>query len=182
MTPTGTAAATPYLRVEGLAKRFPGDVHELAAENGISFSVPRGKLFTLLGPSGCGKSTTLRCIAGLERPERGSIVVNGRAHVDTDAKIFVSPDKRGIGMVFQSYAIWPHMTVYDNVAYALEVKKTPRSEIRPCWSSWRGASRAWRIDLCPSLLRGRETVRADRRWRPDDEAIRAQSAISDKTL
>jgi len=131
MTPAGTAADTPYLRVEALAKRFPGEAHELAAVNGISFSVPRGRLFTLLGPSGCGKSTTLRCIAGLERPEQGMVSVNGRTHVDTAAKVFVAPDKRGIGMVFQSYAIWPHMTVYQNVAYALEVKKTPRGEIRP---------------------------------------------------
>jgi len=131
MTPTGTAAGTPYLRVEALAKRFPGEDHELAAVNGISFSVPRGTLFTLLGPSGCGKSTTLRCIAGLERPEGGLVAVNGRTHVNCAAKIFVPPDKRGIGMVFQSYAIWPHMTVYQNVAYALEVKKTPTSEIRP---------------------------------------------------
>ena len=99
--------------------------------NGISFSVPRGKLFTLLGPSGCGKSTTLRCIAGLEKPEQGCVTVNGRTHVDAAANIFVAPDKRGIGMVFQSYAIWPHMSVYQNVAYALEVKKTPRGEIRP---------------------------------------------------
>ena len=131
MTPTGILAGTPYLRVEALAKRFPGDAHELAAVSGISFSVPRGKLFTLLGPSGCGKSTTLRCIAGLEKPEGGFVGVNGRTYVDCAANIFVPPDKRGIGMVFQSYAIWPHMTVYQNVAYALEVKKTPHSEIRP---------------------------------------------------
>jgi len=68
-------AAEPYLRVEGLVKRFSGEGHDLAAVNGISFSVPRGRLFTLLGPSGCGKSTTLRCIAGLERPEGGVIAV-----------------------------------------------------------------------------------------------------------
>jgi len=131
MIPASAAQGTPYLRVEALAKRFPGDAHELAAVSGISFTVPRGKLFTLLGPSGCGKSTTLRCIAGLERPESGFIGVDGRTFVDSEANLFVSPDKRGIGMVFQSYAIWPHMTVYENVAYALEVKKTPRSEIRP---------------------------------------------------
>ena len=131
MTVTGASADTPYLRVEGLAKRFAGEAQDLAAVNGISFSVHRGKLFTLLGPSGCGKSTTLRCIAGLEKPEQGIVVVDGRTHVDAAANTFVSPDKRGIGMVFQSYAIWPHMSVYQNVAYALEVKKTPRSEIRP---------------------------------------------------
>jgi iron(III) transport system ATP-binding protein len=129
MTSNSTASA-PFLRVESLAKTFAGEGQALAAVNGISFSVPKGKLFTLLGPSGCGKSTTLRCIAGLERPEGGVIAVNGQTHVDAARGIFVPPDKRGIGMVFQSYAIWPHMTVYENVAYALEVKRIPRSEIR----------------------------------------------------
>ena len=123
-------AAEPYLRVEGLVKRFSGEGHDLAAVNGISFSVPRGRLFTLLGPSGCGKSTTLRCIAGLERPEGGVIAVNGRMQVNVAGNIFVPAHLRGVGMVFQSYAIWPHMTVYQNVAYALEVRKTPRAEIR----------------------------------------------------
>jgi len=127
---TSSTASAPFLRVESLAKTFAGEGQALAAVNGISFSVPKGQLFTLLGPSGCGKSTTLRCIAGLERPESGVIVVNGQTHVDAARGIFVPPDKRGIGMVFQSYAIWPHMTVYENVAYALEVKRIPRSEIR----------------------------------------------------
>jgi iron(III) transport system ATP-binding protein len=125
-----TPSGTPYLRVEGLVKRYAGEGHDLAAVNGISFSVPRGDLFTLLGPSGCGKSTTLRCLAGLERPEGGLITVDGETHVDAGANRFVAPEKRGIGMVFQSYAIWPHMTVFENVAYALEVKKVPRDETR----------------------------------------------------
>ncbi|HET7197695.1 MAG TPA: ABC transporter ATP-binding protein [Burkholderiales bacterium] len=115
-----------FLRVEGLVKRFSA---EAPAVNGISFSVPKGQLFTLLGPSGCGKSTTLRCIAGLERPEGGTVSIDGVEVFSRNA--FIPPDKRGIGMVFQSYAIWPHMSVYENVAYALEVKKTPRAEIRP---------------------------------------------------
>jgi iron(III) transport system ATP-binding protein len=127
---TGSGAGSPYLRIEALAKTFAGEGHELAAVNGISFSVAKGKLFTLLGPSGCGKSTTLRCIAGLEKPESGSVAVDGRTYVDAAAGIFVPPDKRGVGMVFQSYAIWPHMSVYENVAYALQVKKVPRSEVR----------------------------------------------------
>jgi iron(III) transport system ATP-binding protein len=117
-----------FLRVEGLVKRFASDA---AAVNGISVAVPKGQLFTLLGPSGCGKSTTLRCIAGLERPEGGAISIEGKTVYSSGEDVFVTPDKRGIGMVFQSYAIWPHMTVYQNVAYALEVKRTPRGEIRP---------------------------------------------------
>lgn len=120
----------PYLLVESLTKTFAGEGQNLAAVNGISFSVPKGQLFTLLGPSGCGKSTTLRCIAGLERPDGGTISVNGQTHVDATQGVFVPPDKRGMGMVFQSYAIWPHMTVYENVAYALEVKRVSRSETR----------------------------------------------------
>jgi iron(III) transport system ATP-binding protein len=120
----------PYLRVDSLVKRFSADGQGAAAVNGISFAVPKGRLFTLLGPSGCGKSTTLRCIAGLERPEEGSISIDGQPQVDAKNDVFVPPDRRGVGMVFQSYAIWPHMTVYENVAYALEVKRTPRDEIR----------------------------------------------------
>jgi iron(III) transport system ATP-binding protein len=121
-------AEAPYLRVESLVKRFAAD--GAAAVSGISFSVPKGRLFTLLGPSGCGKSTTLRCIAGLERPEAGAITIDGRTVYSSKDDVFVNPEKRGIGMVFQSYAIWPHMTVYQNVAYALEVKRAPRAEIR----------------------------------------------------
>jgi len=124
------AILQPYLQVESLVKKFSGEGHDLAAVNGISFQVPKGRLFTLLGPSGCGKSTTLRCIAGLEKPEGGAISVNGQVQVNTAEKVFVPPHKRGIGMVFQSYAIWPHMTVYENVAYALEVKHVPRREVR----------------------------------------------------
>ena len=120
----------PYLRVEALAKKFAGEGRELAAVNRISFSVPKGELFTLLGPSGCGKSTTLRCIAGLERPEGGAIAVADKMVYSFEKNIFMPPEQRGIGMVFQSYAIWPHMSVYQNVAYALEVKRTPRSETR----------------------------------------------------
>jgi len=124
------ALSSPYLQVESLLKKFSGEGQDLAAVNGISFAVPKGQLFTLLGPSGCGKSTTLRCIAGLERPEGGCISINGQIQVNSAEKIFVPPHKRGIGMVFQSYAIWPHMTVYENVAYALQVKRVPRDQVR----------------------------------------------------
>ena len=93
-----------------------------AAQN-ISFDVPEGKLFTLLGPSGCGKTTTMRSIAGLERPTSGEIDVNGMAVYSSGKKIFVSPNKRNFGMVFQSYAIWPHMNVFQNAAFPLEVGK-----------------------------------------------------------
>jgi iron(III) transport system ATP-binding protein len=89
----------------------------------VSFDVPDGELFTLLGPSGCGKTTTLRSIAGLERPKSGSIDVGGRAVFCSEKRIFVAPNRRNFGMVFQSYAIWPHMNVFKNVAFPLEVRK-----------------------------------------------------------
>jgi len=91
------------------------------AARDVSFDVPEGKLFTLLGPSGCGKTTTLRSIAGLERPRSGEITLGGRAVYDSGRKIFIAPNQRNIGMVFQSYAIWPHMTVFENAAFPLKV-------------------------------------------------------------
>src|SRR6188508_2850730 len=112
--------------IENLRKTFvaPGNV-VVNAVDGISLGIGTGKLITLLGPSGCGKTTTLRCLAGLERPESGKIIIAEETVCDTDRGIFVSPSDRGIGMVFQSYAIWPHMTVYQNVAFPLEVQREP---------------------------------------------------------
>jgi iron(III) transport system ATP-binding protein len=100
-----------------------------AAQN-VSFEVPEGKLFTLLGPSGCGKTTTLRSIAGLEKPIAGEIEVAGRLVYSSDKGIFVAPNKRNFGMVFQSYAIWPHMNVFQNVAFPLEVRRFAKKDIR----------------------------------------------------
>lgn len=87
----------------------------------VSFEVPTGKLFTLLGPSGCGKTTTLRSIAGLERPESGEISESGETLFSSARGVFVKPADRRFGMVFQSYAIWPHMSVFQNAAFPLEV-------------------------------------------------------------
>ncbi|HEY2528517.1 MAG TPA: ABC transporter ATP-binding protein [Xanthobacteraceae bacterium] len=97
--------------------------HSVKAAQDVSFEVPDGALFTLLGPSGCGKTTILRSIAGLERPKSGSIEVAGRIVFCADKGIFVAPNRRNFGMVFQSYAIWPHMNVFKNVAFPLEVRK-----------------------------------------------------------
>jgi iron(III) transport system ATP-binding protein len=93
------------------------------AADEVSFEVPKGVLFTLLGPSGCGKTTTLRSIAGLERPTSGEIEANGRIVYSSPRNIFIPPNRRNFGMVFQSYAIWPHMTVFANTAFPLEVRK-----------------------------------------------------------
>ena len=112
-----------YLQIKDLVKKF-GDV---AAVDGLNLSVEKGKLLSFLGPSGCGKTTTLRMIAGLERPTAGKISVNGT--VLSDEKNTVLPEKRNMSMVFQSYAVWPHMTVFDNVAYGLKIKKYPKTEI-----------------------------------------------------
>jgi iron(III) transport system ATP-binding protein len=110
--------------VENLSKTFiaPGNV-VVKAVDGISLGIETGKLITLLGPSGCGKTTTLRCLAGLERPEAGRIVIANETVCDIARGIYVSPSDRGIGMVFQSYAIWPHMTVFENVAFPLKVAR-----------------------------------------------------------
>src|SRR3972149_3977744 len=115
----------PAVAIRNLEKRF-GDFH---AVDDLTLEIPEGKILTLLGPSGCGKSTTLRCLAGLERPDAGEIRFNGEAVFSKARGVFVPPEKRQIGMVFQSYAIWPHMTVFENVAYPLRVRRAPRAEI-----------------------------------------------------
>lgn len=110
--------------IENLCKVFQTSSQtEVRAVDGISLNVADGKLITLLGPSGCGKTTTLRCLAGLERPDSGRIVIGDTVMYDSAKRIFVSPSDRGIGMVFQSYAIWPHMTVFENVAFPLRVAR-----------------------------------------------------------
>jgi iron(III) transport system ATP-binding protein len=119
--------------IENLRKSFVASGAEVRAVDGISLGAETGKLVTLLGPSGCGKTTTLRCLAGLERPQAGRIVIANRTVFDSEKKIFVPASDRGIGMVFQSYAIWPHMTVFENVAFPLRVsraKKYSAAEIK----------------------------------------------------
>lgn len=118
--------ARPFLRSIGLHKMFG----RVAAVDDVSFDVDRGEFITLLGPSGCGKSTTLRLIAGLERPDSGEVHVAGRVLSDARRGRFVAPEKRGMGMVFQSYAVWPHMTVFENVAFPLRVRHCPSTEVQ----------------------------------------------------
>ena len=116
------------IRLEGLSKTYPGNTQK--AVDGLTLEVNDGEVFTLLGPSGCGKSTTLRMVAGLEEPDQGSIYFGGKPVVLTDQGLSVPPDKRNIGMVFQSYAIWPHMTVEENVGFPLKARKFPSQEIK----------------------------------------------------
>ena len=121
------------LTVQGLYTEYPNDKGEVVkAAQDVSFTVDEGRLFTLLGPSGCGKTTTLRSIAGLERPRAGEISVNGQVVYSSAKKVLVAPNRRGFGMVFQSYAIWPHMTVFENAAFPLDVgrKSYSRKDLR----------------------------------------------------
>src|SRR5215207_4972603 len=99
------------------------------AVRGVSFSVQPGEQLTLLGPSGCGKTTTLRAIAGLEQPSGGEIRIGGAPVYAAAQRINVPAEKRGLSMVFQSYAIWPHMTVFENVAYGLRVRRESKEQI-----------------------------------------------------
>jgi ABC-type Fe3+/spermidine/putrescine transport system ATPase subunit len=106
------------------------DYGDVRAVDDVSLSVGRGELVTLLGPSGCGKTTTLRSVAGLEDPTGGSIALNGTLVFSASERRNTPAEKRGVSMVFQSYAIWPHMTVFDNVAYGLRVRKMSAVDIR----------------------------------------------------
>jgi ABC-type Fe3+/spermidine/putrescine transport system ATPase subunit len=114
------------LEFRDVVKRF-GAVN---AVDGVSFSLERGEIFTLLGPSGCGKTTTLRLVAGLEEPDGGEIFIAGKSVAAPARGFCVPPEKRRLGMVFQSYAIWPHMTVGENVMFPLKSRRFPRREMR----------------------------------------------------
>jgi iron(III) transport system ATP-binding protein len=116
----------PELVVNNLNKQF-GD-NTVLHDN--TFTIRDGEFFTLLGPSGCGKSTTLNCIAGLERPTGGSITVGGTTFVDIENGTFLPPEERNLGMVFQSYALWPHMTIAKNLALPLNIRKVDRARQR----------------------------------------------------
>jgi iron(III) transport system ATP-binding protein len=112
-----------FIEIKNLFKRFK----KVVAVNRIQLEVNEGEMLTLLGPSGCGKTTTLRCIAGLERPEEGDIVIDGKPMLSEG---FVQPSKRGIGMVFQNYAVWPHMKVFNNIVYGLKIRRISRHKIQ----------------------------------------------------
>lgn len=112
------------LSIQSLSKIFAGKDKNVKALDDVSLEVREGDLFTLLGPSGCGKTTTLRCIAGFEKPTSGEIDFLGRDYTS------IPPFRRNIGMVFQSYALFPHMSIFDNVAYGLKIRKTSPEEIK----------------------------------------------------
>jgi iron(III) transport system ATP-binding protein len=107
-----------FLRIENLYKTFG----EVVAVNRIKLEIAEGEFFTLLGSSGCGKTTTLRMVGGLEKPDGGAIYLGDQCLVSPEKNLFIKPEKRDMGMVFQSYALWPHMTVFENVSYPLKLR------------------------------------------------------------
>ena len=112
--------------LDGISKSYSG----IPAVRDLNLIVDERKFLTLLGPSGCGKTTTLRVIAGLEEPDAGEITIGDRVLYSREKGVFVPPEKRGLGLIFQSYALWPHMTVRKNISLALEQKRLPKAEIR----------------------------------------------------
>ena len=130
-TAAGTGSAVPaargavsapraMVRLEAVSKTYPGTTRPAVVE--LSLEVREGEIFALLGPSGCGKTTTMRIVAGLESPDRGALYFRDKPIVVVGERVYVPPEKRDVGMVFQSYAIWPHMTVEENVAYPLRIR------------------------------------------------------------
>ena len=106
--------------------KFYGDNHVL---RDINLTIEDGDFMTLLGPSGCGKTTTLRVVSGLEKPQHGTMTIDDRPIIDAEKTFYEAPSKRGLNLVFQSYALWPHMTVFQNVAFGLKIKKMSKAEI-----------------------------------------------------
>ena len=128
MAPLRLDEGRPLIQSESLTKGFSGAARNVLHD--VTFTVDQGEVYTLLGPSGCGKTTTLRCIGGLELPDSGRIMLGTRTVFSGAERINVSPARRSIGMVFQSYAVWPHMTVAQNVAYPLEGRGLAADEVR----------------------------------------------------
>jgi ABC-type Fe3+/spermidine/putrescine transport system ATPase subunit len=129
--PEATVSAAPAkvaVRLAGLWKTYPGGASPAVKD--LSLDVLHGEILTLLGPSGCGKTTTLRMVAGLETPDAGDIFFGEQAVVMSSRQMSLPPNKRNVGMVFQSYAIWPHMTVAENVAFPLKARRFPKNEIK----------------------------------------------------
>ncbi len=118
------------IHIKGLTRDYYSEGKRIRALDNVDLEIPANRIFTLLGPSGCGKTTLLRCIVGLESPDAGEIAIGGEIVWSKEKGIFVPPEKRGLGMVFQTYAIWPHMNVFNNVAFPLQSRNISKDEIR----------------------------------------------------
>lgn len=118
------------IELKNVSKHFiTKSLGKITAVNNFNLNIEKGECFSFLGPSGCGKTTTLRMIAGFEDLSEGSIKLGDKLVSSSDRKLYVPPEERGLGMVFQSFAVWPHMNIFENVAFPLRVKKLPKSEI-----------------------------------------------------
>src|ERR687895_1406754 len=119
------------ISIRNLSKAFPIADGKVAALKSLDLEVAEGDFFVIVGASGSGKTTLLRCVAGLETPDSGEIRISGRRVYCDNPRIWISPQERNFGMVFQSYAVWPHLTVFDNVALPLRegAQKIPRREV-----------------------------------------------------
>ena len=115
--------------IKNLSRYYFSEGKTIKALENVDLIIPANQIFTLLGPSGCGKTTLLRCIVGLETPDSGEITIGEKIVWSKEKNIFVPPEKRELSMVFQTYAIWPHMNVFDNVAYPLQTRKESREDI-----------------------------------------------------
>ena len=118
------------IQIKGLTRDYYSEGKRIRALDNVDLTIPANHIFTLLGPSGCGKTTLLRCIVGLESPDAGEVIIGDEVVWSKEKGIFVPPEKRGLGMVFQTYAIWPHMNVFDNVAFPLQTRNATKDEIR----------------------------------------------------
>jgi ABC-type Fe3+/spermidine/putrescine transport system ATPase subunit len=184
----------PVLRLDGVRKLFG----ILPAVDGASLEISRGEVFTLLGPSGCGKTTTLRLVAGLERPDAGEITLRDRVVASPSRRLFVAPHKRNLGMVFQSYAIWPHMTVFETVAYPLELRGVKRGVIRekvarvldlvglaglePRAATLLSGGQMQRLALCRALVYEPDLLLLDEPFSNLDAKLREQMRVEVKLL
>ena len=115
-----------FVHIGNLTKRFG----RVVAVNGVTLDIAKGDFVVLLGPSGCGKTTLLRCLAGLEKPDEGTIRIGEKTVYSSKDGVSLSPGRRQVDMVFQSYALWPHMTTFENIAFGLKLKRLPRAEIQ----------------------------------------------------
>ena len=113
------------IKVEGVAKGY--GKHQVLQD--LDIAIKKGECFTLLGPSGCGKTVLIRLIAGHEVPDAGKIIIDETVVADSASGEYIPPERRGLGIVFQDYAVWPHMTVFENIAYPLKMEKRPKEEI-----------------------------------------------------
>ena len=138
--------------------KFYGDNHVL---RDINLVVEDGDFMTLLGPSGCGKTTTLRVVSGLEKPQGGVMTIDGVEMINADLAYYAEPSKRGLNLVFQSYALWPHMTVRENIAFGLKIQKLPKEEIeRRIQDALRMMRIEEYVDRYPNELSGGQQQRA----------------------